>query len=166
MPCATHVILVSGACFRGWSHGPCHRSAGSGGSAEIVPGRFRVGMAQIWTPPEQQSRRFVASMSPRSHLLTVLKIPRGDGAILKSPRTPVTQIRGLDVATLAPFCHSGSWRARVTRISGLEVAALAPFRHSRSQSATVTGIRGLEVATLAPFGQSTSWRADSHAHYC
>ena len=70
----------------GWRHGPCHRSAGSAGSAgsgesgesaEIVPGRFCVRMAQIWSPREQQSRRFVASMSPRSHRLAVLEIPCG-----------------------------------------------------------------------------------------
>ena len=39
LPCATPVILVSGACSRGLSHGPCHRSGGSGGSggsAEVL----------------------------------------------------------------------------------------------------------------------------------
>ena len=105
----------------GWRHGPCHRSGGSGGSAgsgEIVPGRFCVRMAQIRSPGEQQSRRFVASMSPRSHGLAVLKIPRGDGTNLEFPRATVTQMRCLDVATLAPFCGSGSGRATVTRICG------------------------------------------------
>ena len=69
-------------------------------------GKFRVGMAQIWSRGVQQYRRFVASMSPRSHRLAVLKIPRGDGANLEFPRATVTQIRRLDVATLAPFCPS------------------------------------------------------------
>ena len=74
-------------------------------------------------------------------------------------RATVTQIRGLEVATLAPFGHSDSWRATLTQIRALEVATLAPFGRSTSWRATVTQIRGLEVATLAPFGRSQSWRA-------
>ena len=65
----------------------------------------------------------------------MLKIVRGDGVNLESPRATVTQIRGVDVATVAPFGHSEFWRA------------------------TVTQLRGLEVATLAPLGRSGSWRA-------
>ena len=102
-------------------------------------------MVQIWSPGEQESRRFVASMSPRSHGLAVLKIPRGDGANLESRGARVTQIRGLDVATLRPFGRSQSWRATVTQIRALEVATLRPFGRSHSWRATATQIRTLEV---------------------
>ena len=60
-------------------------------------------------------------MSPRCGRLAVLKIPRGDGANLESRGARVTQIRGLDVATLRPFGRSQSWRATVTQIRALEV---------------------------------------------
>ena len=80
--------------------------------------KIRVGMALIWNPQEPESRRFVASVSPRSHGLAILKIPRGDGANLESPRATVTQIRGPDIATLAPFGHSGACLA-VLRLGGL-----------------------------------------------
>ena len=106
-------------------------------------------MAQICTPREQQLRRFVASMSPRSHGLAVLKIPRWDGANLESRGARVTQIRGLKVATLRPFGRSQSWRATVRQIWALEVATLRPFARSR----------GLKVTTLRPLCRSQSWRA-------
>ena len=58
--------------------------------------------------------------------LASLKIPRGDGANLETPRATVTQISGLGVATLRPFSRSHSWRATVTQVRALEVATLAP----------------------------------------
>ena len=119
--------------FRGWSHGPCHRFAGSGGSAgneRNCSGPFRVRMAQIWSRGVQQSRRFVASMSPLSHEMAVLKIRRGDGAHLESRRATVTQFRAFKVATLAPFRRSASRRATVTQIRALAIAPLPPCASS------------------------------------
>ena len=111
-------------------------------------------------------------MSPRSHGLAVLHIPRGDGTNRESRRATVTQIRAADVATLRPFGRSQSWRATamqiralevatplratVTRIRALKVATQRPFCRSQSWRATVTQIRAVEIATLRPFGRSHS----------
>ena len=140
--------------FRGWSHGPCHRSGRSGGCEQNCSGPFRVRMAEISSRGVQQSRRFVASMSPLSHGLAVLKIPRGDGTHLESRRATVTQFRAFKVVTLAPFRRSASRRATVTQIRALAVApfppcassgpspALSIYTNSRSSaSAALTGTR-------------------------
>ena len=74
-----------------------------------------------------------------------ISVPRGDGANLEPRRATVTQIRGLDVATLRPFGRSQSWRATVTQIRALEVATLRPFGRSISWRATVTQISGLLI---------------------
>ena len=93
-------------------------------------------MAHIWSPGKQESRRFVASMSPRSHGLAVLKIPRGDGANLGSRGARVTQIRGLDVATFAPFRLSENsawgWHTSGVPESNSHTDSLPRCRHART----------------------------------